>query len=147
MLKFTSSSSFIAMKHMFAISFSFSSSEYSSSLSLQMAIIAFFFIFLASLFYGFLHLKHNKSLFSFHLCLSHLDEDSFIKESLLEVNFLLLNFSPLMNLLNFLMMRVKSSSSSLSFSFSTSYSSLVVTLRAMVFFFFCLPLLVASLPK
>ena len=84
---------------------------------------------------SFLHLKHTKSIFSSHLSLSPWNEDSLFEESLLEVNFLPSNFSPLMNLLNFLVMRAKSSSSSLCFCSSTSSFSLVVALRVMLFFF------------
>ena len=87
----------------------------------------------------FLYLKHTKSLFSFHLSWSPWDEDFFLKESLLEVNLLPLNFSPLVNLLKFLMIRAKSSSFSLSFSSSTSSYSLVVALKAMLFFFLSSP--------
>ena len=83
----------------------------------------------------FLHLKHTKFLFSSHLSLTPLDEDSFLEKSLLEVNLRHLNFSSLMNLLNFLVMRAKSSYSLLYFSSSTSSFSLVVALRAMLFFF------------
>ena len=85
---------------------------------------------------NFLHLKHTKSFFFSYFSLSPWDENSFLKKSLLEMNILPLNFSPLMNLFNFLMMRVKSSSSLLCFSSWTSYSSLVVALRAMLFFLF-----------
>ena len=83
----------------------------------------------------FLHFKHTKSFFSSHIFLLPWDEDSFLEKSLLKVNLLPLNLSPLMNLLNFLMIRVKSSSSSLCFFSSTSFS-LVVALRAMLFFLF-----------
>ena len=95
---------------------------------------------------GFLHFKHTKSLFSSHLSLTPLDVDSFSEEFILEVNFLPLGFSPLMNLLNFFVMRVKSSSSSLSFSSSTSSSSLVVVWE-LCSSSFRLLLLVASLSK
>ena len=90
---------------------------------------------------GFLHLKHTKSLFFSHLSLTPLDVDSFSEEFILKVYFLPLDFSPLMNLLNFLVMKAKSSSSSLSFS-----SSLVVVWD-LCSSSFRLLLLVASLSK
>ena len=122
----------------------------SSPLSLKLVIITFCFLLLLHFYKkgqsylmcpGFLHLKHTKSLFSSHLSLSPLWKFLYKGDFFffLEMNFLPLNFSPLINLLNFLVMRVESSSSSLSFPSSTSSFSLVKALRAMLFFFLFSP--------